>query len=430
MNYPFTIKHRAITLFFLFNIFVGNSAFGKDEFDLRLKKYKAEKNELKKSQLLIDLATESENIHFNQIEKVAKELLESGVKMNNKQSLNTGKFVLAICLLNNGKFDKAKEYLFVSKRYFSNGENVNVLAIINNYIGHCDYKGGRYKDAIESYKKAKYLWKSLDNASEANHSNSFIATALIPMGHLEKAKQIFKECIKHLLPLKKNRALSGYYGQLGEIYSTQEKRNEASYYFEKGAEYAFKSGDPATIARAQNYLAISKYFKGEVDDALQAFKSSLQYRIQSGDVKLVCESYYNIGSLYLETEKYDLAEEYFQLSIEEAKKHDLYQDQADALLEISNIYKNKKQFDQALIHLTNYTVIKEKMLNQLQTENENDAELVELLNRSSAMQDNYSRETILINKLKNEKSKVKYILFGSILLLGGSILFLRKTKAN
>jgi len=40
------------------------------------------------------------------------------------------------------------------------------------------------------------------------------------------------------------------------------------------------------------------------------------------------------------------------------------------------------------------------------------------------------RETILINKLKNEKSKVKYILFGSILLLGGSILFLRKTKAN
>lgn len=408
-------------------LFVNNFTFGKDDFIARLQEYKLEKNELKKSQLLLDLATVSENVNFYLIEPEAKRILEKGIKRNNNLEINSAKFVLAIVLLNNGKSEVAKQYLLQSKSFFSRKENINVVAILYNYLGHCDYKSGRFRDANESYGKAKMLWKSLNNTIEANLSNSFIAMSLIQMGQLEKAEKIYNECIENLLPYKKNRTLSNYYSQLGEIYSTRKLSRKAAYFFDKGTEYAYRTGDPGTIARSLNYLAISNFYKGDIEAALNMFNKSLEYRKRSGDIKLVCESYYNIGSVYQEEKKFELAEEYYQLSINEAKKHGLFQDQAEAQLEISNIYKEQKQFNHAFEHLTKYLSIKEKMLNQVKTENEHDNELVELLNQSQILEKANGREIQLNKKLKREKSKLRYILLGSVIfIIGIGFFFNRK----
>jgi tetratricopeptide (TPR) repeat protein len=401
-------------------------AFGKEDFLDKLKIVKSEKNDLKKSQLLLDLVTESENANFHLIEPEAIKMLEKGIISGSKQEIYAGKFVLAIILLNKGKCDLAKQYLLQSKRYFSREENMEIVAMHYNYLGHCDYKIGRYRDAIDSYFKAKMLREEMDNTIEANLSNSFIAMAYVQTGKLDLAEKIYKECIKNLLPLKKYRTLSNYHSQLGEIYSLREDRRMATYYFEKGTEYAYKSDDPATIARAQNYTAISKYFKGDMEGAMKLFYKSLQNRLAIGDSKLVCESYYNIGTLYMELKNFQKAEEYFLKSISYAKKHNFLYDEAEALLEISNIKKEQKDFEISMEYLKKYVATKDKIYNQLKSENDSDNDLIELMNRSQVLEKANVREELLTNMIKEEKRKVNYILLGSLMCIVGILFLFRK----
>jgi tetratricopeptide (TPR) repeat protein len=420
-----------VLFFLLFTCFcLSISVYAIDNFPNNLKRYSRENDWDKKGEMLIEICLESETMNYSSIKKEAHKLFTAGNNIGNKQLINSSSFVLAFILSKQGNPDLALKLLQENESFFERKSELKNLAYVKVTKGHSYYYKGLHKEAIEEYKAAAALWESLNNKLEMNLSNSFVATSLIQLGKLEQAKSIFKECINNLLPYKKNRTLSSYYSQLGEIYSAQNKKSQSIYYFNKGAEFAFRSSDPGTIARAQNYLAISSYYKGDIKASLNLFELSLQYRIKSNDVKLICESYYNIGSLYMDEKKYDLAEKNFRRSITEAKKNGLLQDQADALLEISNIYKQKNNFNKALSFLSEYVSLKEKIFNQLIMTGENEYEIVELLHQSKEKEGAFKRESVISEVLKKEKSKTKYILISGLFVFLGLIYFLNKINRN
>jgi tetratricopeptide (TPR) repeat protein len=420
----YLINRWIVKLLLLLSVLLISSlAIAGDSIPGKLRKFQKENDWHKKAAMLIDICLESESANYMDIKKEAHKLIVVGKHMRNKQIINSSSFVLAFILSKQGNPDLSLKLLHENESYFTKIQDYKNLAYVRVAKGHCNYYIGLPKEAIEEYKEAVALWENENNKKEVNLSNSFIATALIQLGKLEEAKVIFKECIDYLLPFGKNRTISSYYSQLGEIYSAQNNTKESIYYFDKGSEFAYRSGDPGTIARAYNYLAISNYYSGDIEKALLLFQLSLNYRIKSKDMKLVCESYYNIASLYQDEKKYDLAEENFFHSITQAKKNRLLVDEADALLALSDLYKGKMEYKKSLEFMADYVSMKEKIFNQEEIESTNENVWVELINQSRQKEESYARETLMSGMLKKEKSKSKYILSSGLFVLLGLILF-------
>ncbi len=420
---------KSLTIFFLLAAIGAFNVKGMDDFSVKMKNYTSESNWSKKSEMIIDLCLESETINFPEVKIQANELLNVGIKQNKESYINSSRFVIAFILNKEGKYDEALDLFYQCERYYQNSENDKNLAYVKVAKGHSFYYKGLYKEAINQYRSAKLIWESLNDSIEVNQSESLVAMALLQMKEFEKAEEILKSCIDFLLPYKKYRTISSYYSQLGELYSTQDKRSESMYNFNKGAEYALKSKDPGTVARAENYLAISAYYNGEKQKAIDLFLSSLAYRIKSKDYKLVCEAYYNIASLYLEEKDFPLAEKYFQLSLKEAEIHDLLQDQADALFELSNLFETQKNATKAYDFLRQYVTIKEKIDNQKIVDSDNNIEALEKLATSNRNLIASNRERILTENFEFEKRRNAITLWSGItIILGLLLLIIWKSK--
>jgi len=422
------MKHL-FALFFI-SLFSASSALSIEDFSSRLKKYQLEPNWSIKSEMIIDLCLESESINFGEVKKEAKKMLEKGELMSNESYINSSRFVIAFILNKEGKYDQALELFFLCERYFERIEDNRNIAYVKVAKGHSYYYKGMQKEAISQYKSAKLLWESIGDKLEANQSESLIANSLIQLKEYEKAETILKKCIAFVLSTKKYRTISTYYSQLGELYSTIKKNEESRYNYSKGAEYALRSKDPGTIARAENYLAIAKYYEGDVEKAIELFESSLKYRQKSGEYKLVCESYYNIASLYLEEKNYEKAENYFLLSIDEAKKHNILQDQADALIELSNLFKVKNEFPKALNYLDQYLKLNERIQNQFIKELDKETEVLSQLNKSDLKIKFTEREKRLAEEIQLERRKGKITLYLGLFIMVVMMIYISRLTSK
>lgn len=401
----------------LLSLLCVNIASAKDDFQTRLGKYQAESNWSKKSEMIIDLCLESESINFDDVKKQATLLLDKGIQLKRESLINSSRFVIAFILNKESRYDEALDLFYQCERYYQYSNDERNLAYVKVAKGHSFYYKGLFKEAINQYKSAKLLWESVRDKIEANQSDYLIAISLMQLGQLDKAEAMIKECLTFILPHKKYRTISSYYSQLGELYSTQKKQEDARYNFNLGAEFALKSEDPGTIARAENYLAISAYYQGNVAKAIELFESSLNYRRKSGEYKLVCESYYNIASLYLEEKNFDLAEKYFLASIEEAKSHFILQDQADALLELSNLFKMKKDLSKAYDYLNQYVAVKDKIEKQLVREEDRQTVILEKLSDSKLKLSASEKQSRLELEIKLEKRRNSVTLFSGITII-------------
>lgn len=414
---------------FILLLFLSTAVFASDSLDVRLKAYQNEKSWSKKSNLIVDLCLSSGISHRKQIKQEAILLLDKSYERKKKDWTTAGKFVLAFIIKDEGKPDQALQLLTECETHLMNGENFTFLAYCLVAKGHCLKLKGLYKESIDAYAKAGEIWKRMENSLEYNLSQSLIAGSLIPMMKFDEAEELLKVCIKELLPYRKFRTLSSYFSNLGELYANQEKRTLAKLNLEKGVEYALKSKDEGTIARALNYAAIAEYLGGNVDKALEKFESALAYRKEVGDVKLVCESYYNMGTVYFETKQYEAAETNFNLSLEWAQNANLLDDQAEALYELSKIQQAKGNNEQAVKYLNQYIVVKEQIANEVTSNRDKDYALLMTVENSDATRKLEERETKMKTQLSKERFKTNALLLGSLVFFGCILwLFFYKKK--
>jgi len=422
------MKHL-FALFFI-SLFSASSTLSQEDFSSRLKKYQLEPNWSIKSEMIIDLCLESESINFGTVKKEAKKMLEKGELMSNESYVNSSRFVIAFILNKEGKYDQALELFFLCERYFEHLEDNRNIAYVKVAKGHSYYYKGMQREAISQYKSAKLVWESIGDKMEVNQSESLIANSLIQLKEYEKAETILKKCIAFIVSTKKYRTISAYYSQLAELYSTTKEIEKSRYNFAKGAEFALRSNDPGTIARAQNYLAIAEYYEGNVEKAIELFESSLEYREKSGEYKLVCESYYNIASLYLEEKNYEKAKKYFLLSGDEAQKHNILKDQADALMELSNVSKIENDFPKALDYLMQHLEINVKIKSQFTKEFDKETEVLNQLNKSAFKIKLAERERRLAEEIQFERGQGKITFYVSLCVLLAMVIYILKLKSK
>jgi len=170
---------------------------------------------------------------------------------------------------------------------------------------------------------------SLDNPSPTSHAeiaSLFNKSVLL----LERAEQLL------------------VYRKMGEYYYNQEIPDSALVYFQKGLEIAKSVKNPYYLSVFHLMCGSVYSFVSDFEPALVELKQAYSISLTLDSLRLQIRSARNLGNAYYHIGNYDMALDYYLISLEISNKASNNQGVASALNNIGNVYQEIKNYDRAL----------------------------------------------------------------------------------
>ena len=220
------------------------------------------------------------------------------------------------------------------KYLFTNGNEIRNLAleILNRYdkdvddyewklygiIGDTYYISGKWEEALDNYKKARFLFKGKDLDFYAKIVVS-ISEVLGKMGKYAEAIKTLNEVLKNINGIRDESIISRAYYILGIMSMKIGEEEDAKDYLLEAIKIAEKSSDLKSMGYAYNGLGIMKRYEGNYEDAISYFKKAREYFELYGDLLGLVKAIINIGSVYYDIYD-DRAERYYREALRISQK--------------------------------------------------------------------------------------------------------------
>jgi signal transduction histidine kinase len=197
---------------------------------------------------------------------------------------------------------------------------------------------GNLQNALDTLEKASLIFKSLGKNEEYGFALSQIGSIYSYAGKLDKAVEMFVECLKN------------YNEPMVDIYLSNPD--------------SFSEKDKDTLNKTINkLLTIYNDFGliyqklGDYTNALKYFDKSLNISLRTGNKSMVAAVYSNIGMVLKDLKEVDKALEYYYKGLAIAKEINHRDFYARMITNIGNIYADKKVYDTALAYYNESTDI-------------------------------------------------------------------------
>jgi len=176
---------------------------------------------------------------------------------------------------------------------------------INHLQALYHYQTGAYENAIKSYELCiQYL-----DHNDLNRLRSL--THLIGKAHLKLSD--FASAEHHLsLALKladpKNaEELATIHNSLGVLNNAKGEVQKAMKNFQQALEYAERCGDLISRLNAEGNVGICQKHLGDIEGAIKTFEDMVRIAEEYDDIYFMALSYANLGEIYMECNRFDLA---------------------------------------------------------------------------------------------------------------------------
>lgn len=202
--------------------------------------------------------------------------------------------------------------------------------------------------ALEYSKKLEEVAISKSNVRALFQAHYLKGQAYVLLGDLDLAIASYFEAVEVAESYSNETGIGQVYSNLGDAYSDNENHGNAIYYYSKALEILERRNDSLHIAATLTNLGYELYRVNELDSSVFYHKrasiifDSINYR--SG--VLYCLG--NIGLVYAKMGDHALAEENMQMAISGLRKYEDYYAISDFEKEIADIYRQRKDYNQAL----------------------------------------------------------------------------------
>ncbi len=261
------------------------------------------------------------------------------------------------------------------KYLFTNGNEIRNLAleILNRYdkdvddyewklygiIGDTYYISGKWEEALDNYKKAKFLFKGKDLDFYAKIVVS-ISEVLGKMGKYGEAIKTLNEVLKKINGIRDERIISKAYYILGIMSMKMGEEEDAKGYLLEAIKIAEKSSDLKSMGYAYNGLGIIERDEGNLEEAISYFKKAQEYFELYGDLYGLAKTIKNIGAIYYDLYD-DRAEKYYREALRITHKTGDKYNMGHAYLSMANWSMYKERFFEAKEYLEKSEKIFEEM---------------------------------------------------------------------
>ena len=224
--------------------------------------------------------------------------------------------------------EKSLEYLNLSYKLAQKNNDFAAQANISIKIGEVYYDLGKYKEALNYDLKAYRYYEKIDNKRG-------IAIAL---------------------------------NELGTMYDILGQTQKAIEHLQASLKIRIELNDSMLIAASYNNIGVFYYYQEDYTSALQNYNLAVKMLSQSNPklcIRYKASYLNNIGEIYLIQQKFELASEYFNQSIEISKKLDNYYLTSMTLMNIASLYSDQKKTAKAKFLLDQSLELAKKLDNKL-----------------------------------------------------------------
>jgi diguanylate cyclase (GGDEF)-like protein len=355
---------------------------------------------------LTDLAWELRRHDPNRALSVAEEALGLSQSLNYLPGKAYSLLAKAFAQFRLAKLSEARQSAEEAQTYFEGLEDKQGLLRTYNTLGIVYGESGDLLDALRTFLEADALCKEIaDKQGEADALNN-IGNVYAYLGDYVSALdyhfQSLEVCKEHLYPVAETRALLNlgvdYYEleqyqealeyflqcleqakheayfhalvlrNIGRSYQKLSQPELAHTYLQQSLQLSQESCDPLGISFVLDNLATLELSLQQWNEAERHLKQSLELKVQAGDTRGQSETLILLGKTCLQQDQLEAAKKYLgeALTITEqvGNKTEKYQ----AYQQLSEVYKDQGNYQQALESYQAYSQLRESILNETKSQ--------------------------------------------------------------
>lgn len=276
----------------------------------------------------------------------------------------TEKEYAAYCLLITQAMDKSlhihtsDSLIKIATNYYEKQDNLQDLALSYYYCGRV------YSDMHETLKAQQYYLKAQDLGENLNMPELLIRI-YNSLGTLYSFQDVYEMALplyKKTLPLLENTRdstnLSYVLRNIARVFTETQHPDSAIIYFHR----AIRTATPQSISAIQNSLGSLYLQTGKYNDAYYCIQKSIQL---SKNPKFLYPVYLNLGEYFFKTAQYDSAQYYLNHSLQSP----IIYTKAGSLYFLAQIEKQKLDFNNYLKYWNEYEQLRDSIDNDLHFEN-------------------------------------------------------------
>ncbi|MBN1971665.1 MAG: tetratricopeptide repeat protein [Candidatus Delongbacteria bacterium] len=200
----------------------------------------------------------------------------------------------------NYQLKKAEGFYSIAENILNNNPDERILCMLYSKIGKVNLEQGHILNAIKKFFNQMSLSKNLKDDLLIAEANDNLALAYFHKDESQKALDHLLDNVPIYEQHNEIEKLFAVYGNLGKIYTSQMKSNEARKVFEKALRFAHRLDNRLRIAEIYSSLGTLYYVENHYEYALDNLAKSYSYYKKITNVKGMAEIEYKKSKVYLE----------------------------------------------------------------------------------------------------------------------------------
>ncbi len=278
-----------------------------------------------------------------------------------------------------------------------------------NYLGVAYRNLGMYSKSLELYMSALKMSEENSNGEQRGYSLINIANLHLFQKDYMEARNYLIRALDQAQELANPTMQSYSYLNLGRVNKELQEYDMAEQYFSQAVRVRKEINDIYGIISAELEIAEILRLKGSLDEALLKFEVLIPRIVEINDLRALTRSYNNIAKIHLGLGDFDLGESNAKKAVQIAQDLFLSFDEKEALINLSNIYAAKGEFEMAFTYHVKYSNLNYQIFS------EENIRQIEQLKTQSAMEKQEAENESL--RQQQKRQQLISILFASIAFL-------------
>jgi len=247
-------------------------------------------------------------------------------------------------LLKSGNYDTALLYAERAKKLAESVRFKKGTADAYHQIGSACYIQGNYPGALKNHFTALNIREKTGDQKGIADSYNSIGNVYYNQGNYPEALKNHFASLKIKEKIGDQKLISDSYNNIGIVYYSQGNYSEALENHVASLEIKEKIGDKKGLASSYNNIGIIYNQKGQYPQALKNLDAALKMAEEIHDLRVITAAYSNIGSVYDNLKNYPEALKNHFASLKIAEKTSDKRSTAAAYCNIGGIFKTQKKY--------------------------------------------------------------------------------------
>lgn len=260
---------------------------------------------------------------------------------------------------------KVKEAFQICRRYIEEHDE-SQCAIMYSMLGQGYIVLSDYPQAIQNIHKGIRIANEIEDKIALGKLFMLLSIVYMYMEDVEEGLKIQLEALKIAKDQKSEELLAVCYNNLGGIYCSMKRYDEALISLQKVINYPIRKDKQRmnyAICAANNNIAEAYFYKKSYQDAIAHYEKTLELANRINAPRYIGTVNFNLAELYKEIGEYNKSLYHAEEALEKTIAFEDKQKESESYKQISEIYESMEDYRNALIFFKCYKDTKEMILN-------------------------------------------------------------------